>query len=129
MIQWVANVLSNLFAFIVTLPFVGFLLLYVGFYLYFENRRSAIRWSMDITTFFLILSISIMYNKIFSSSFGFWLVIAVFLVLLGMIGGLQNQIRGTLHLAKMLRGAWRLGFVFLAFSYVLLFVWGISKNY
>lgn len=129
MIQWVAEALSNLFAFVVTLPFVGFLLLYVGFYLYFENRRSAIRWSMDITTFFLILSVSIMYYKIFSSSFGFWLIFLLFLVLLGLIGGLQNQIRGTIHLAKMLRGAWRLGFVFLAFGYVLLFVWGISKNY
>lgn len=65
MIEWIAAGLSNFFALVVTLPFVAFLLLYVGFYLFFQNRRTAILWSIDFTTFLLIVSVSYMYYKVF----------------------------------------------------------------
>lgn len=129
MIQIIADSLSNFFALIVTLPFVAFLLLYVGFYLYFQEQKPAVRWSIDITTFLLIVSVSVMYNEIFQSSFGLWLIIIIFTILLGLLGGLQNQVRGKMNIPKMVRGAWRLGFLLLSFSYILLFFWGIGKNY
>jgi hypothetical protein len=127
--QFLADGLSNFIALMVTLPFVPFFLLYLGFYLYFQDRTPALRWSIDITTFILIISVSVIYNEIFESKFGLWLILILLSILVGVLGGLQNQIRGAMNLPKMVRGAWRLGFLLLAFSYVLLFFWGIGKNY
>jgi hypothetical protein len=129
MVQFIADGLSNFIALVVTLPFMAFLLLYLGFYLFFQERQPALKWSIDITMLLLIFSVAVMYNTIFESSFGFWLILIVLIILVGVLGGLQNQIRGVMNIPKLIKGAWRLGFLLLTFSYFLLFFWGIGKNY
>jgi hypothetical protein len=129
MLNWLSEVFSNFIALIVTLPFFAFALFFIGFYLFFQDRKSAIRWSIDSTTLVLIFSVAFMYNSVFASRFGLGLIVIILAILMGLLGGLQLQIRGQVNGIKMLRGAWRLGFLFLSFGYVILFVWGIGKNY
>lgn len=120
--------ISNFFAILVTLPFIAFILLYLGFILYFQERKKAMRWSMDITTAFLILSVSVMINSQFSTHAGIWTIMLTLLILGGLIGGLQNQLRGSIDIPKIFRAIWRLAFLLLSFSYILLFFLGIGKN-
>lgn len=111
------------------LPFFPFLIVFVicRFMLKMEKKKSLLA-SMDITTAFLILSIATLFNVIFVSRFGFYLILLLLLLALGLIGGAQNRIKGKVDGKRLCRAVWRLTFVGTALTYVLLTVIGIFKN-
>lgn len=84
---------------------------------------------MDVTTLFLLGSVSLMWNKLFHTQFGFWLIILILLIAFGIIGGYQNHLKGKTNLIKVGRLVWRLSFVGLSALYILLFFVHIGKNY
>jgi len=87
------------------------------------------RLTMDITTVFLIGSVSLMWNRLFQSTFGFWLIVLVLLIAFGMIGGYQTQLKGKTDLLKVSRVVWRLSFLGLSALYVILFLLHVGKSF
>lgn len=102
------------------LPFLPFVLVYAAGLLRKETKQASFRRAMDFTTPFLIFSVSALYNYVFSSSFGFYLLLLVLLVLAGMLGSAQNRKRGKIEPNRLAKGFWRLSFLILAPCYVLL---------
>ncbi len=82
---------------------------------------------MDVTTLFLIISVSALFNLTFNSSFGFYLILLLLLIGVGLVGSAQNRLKGRVDVQKMAKLIWRMSFVIMSFSYLLFTIIGIFK--
>ncbi|MNO15178.1 hypothetical protein D3C76_48380 [compost metagenome] len=104
------------------IPIVPFLLVYfISFYLKKDKKRS-VMLAMDVTTLFLILAVSALFNIVFGSGFGFYLILLILLIACGLIGGAQTRLKGKVDIRRMLRAVWRLTFAGTGIAYVVLFL-------
>ncbi|MNP74975.1 hypothetical protein D3C76_1719400 [compost metagenome] len=85
------------------------------------------RMAMDVTTFFLVFSVSALFNLTFDSNFGFYLTLLLILLALGFIGGAQNRLKGKVDRGRMFRAVWRMSFVIMSFGYVLFTLFGLFR--
>ncbi|WP_339177993.1 DUF3397 domain-containing protein [Paenibacillus sp. FSL R5-0701] len=119
----------GLFIVLSILPFFPFFLVYWGMYVWKKDKRKALRMAMDITTFFLVFSVSALFNLTFDSNFGFYLTLILILVALGFIGGAQNRLKGKVDRGRMFRAVWRMSFVIMSFGYVLFTLFGLFRYF
>lgn len=108
-------------------PFVPFLLMWAVVYGFTRDKRKATYRAIDVTTLFLIGSVSLISKQLFNADFGFWVVILVLLVVCGLVGNLQNQAKGKINPWKLSKTLLRFGFIFLSASYILLLCIAIGK--
>lgn len=109
------------------LPFFPFLLVYWGMMVWKKDKSTALRAAMDVTTFFLIFSVSALFNLTFDSNFGFYLTLILILIALGFIGGAQNRLKGKVDGGRMFRAVWRMSFVMMSFGYILFTLFGLFR--
>ncbi|MEW9698114.1 DUF3397 domain-containing protein [Paenibacillus sp. SI8] len=125
----ITEFLKSIYAFLAVAPFITFIVLWFLVYVLLKDKKMTTRLTMDLTTFFLVGSVSIMWNRLFQTSFGFWLIMLVLLVAFGMIGGYQTRLKGKTDLVKVSRLVWRMGFLGLSALYIVLFLVHIGKNF
>lgn len=123
------SLLSTLYAILAVAPFITFTVLWFIIYFFLKDKKMTTRFTMDVTTLFLLGSVSLMWNRLFQTQFGFWLIVLILLIAFGIIGGYQNHLKGKTNLIKVGRLVWRLSFVGLSTLYILLFFVHIGKNY
>ncbi|GIO65555.1 DUF3397 domain-containing protein [Paenibacillus sp. FSL M7-1455] len=119
--------LKNSFIFLSILPFFPFLLVYFTHYRWKHNKKASLKVAMDVTTLFLIISVSALFNLTFNSSFGFYLILLLLLIGVGLVGSAQNRLKGRVDVQKMAKLIWRMSFVIMSFSYLLFTIIGIVK--
>lgn len=118
----------QIYALLAIIPFLSFLLLWLLHYAFKRDKKKATALAMDITTFLLMGSVSVMYDRIFKGVGGFWIILLLFLIAAGLIGGVQNRLKGAVDVRKLIRVVWRFGFLFLSLFYVLFLFIGIGKS-
>lgn len=74
---------------------------------------------------FLLLSVSALFNNIFNSGFGFYLILIIVLISAGLIGGAQNRMKGKVDGKRLFRAVWRLSFFFMSVGYLLFMFVGL----
>ncbi|AIQ64980.1 hypothetical protein PSTEL_19555 [Paenibacillus stellifer] len=121
--EWLRNSLIVLSV----MPVLPFVLVYFIAALSGMDKRRALLLAMDVTTVFLLFSVSALFNNLFHSGFGFYLFLLFVLLAAGFIGGAQNRLKGRLDGKRLLRAVWRLGFVVMSSGYVLFMVVGMVK--
>ncbi|NOU95421.1 DUF3397 family protein [Paenibacillus sp. LMG 31456] len=121
------SVLQTVYTFLALVPFVSFFAAWGITYWVTGDKKRATHMAIDITTLFLIGSVSVMTRQLFGTGFGLWFVLLLFLITGGMIGNLQNRTKGKINLYKIVKTLLRLGFVVLSACYVLLLFIGIGK--
>lgn len=104
------------------LPVIPFMLVYVIHRSIKHDKKAAILMAMDVTTLFLILSVSALFNNVSGSNFGFYLILLVLLIAGGLIGGAQNRMKGKVDVRRLLRAVWRLAFAGTGLAYIMLFL-------
>jgi hypothetical protein len=109
------------------IPIVPFLLVYFIGTGMKKDRRKTFFLAMDVTTIFLFLSVSALFNNIFKSGFGFYLILLIVLISAGLIGGAQNRLKGKVDGKRILRAVWRLSFIVMSVGYVLFMLVGLIK--
>ncbi|WP_340026635.1 DUF3397 domain-containing protein [Paenibacillus sp. FSL K6-1096] len=109
------------------IPIVPFLIVYFAGMGLNQDRRKTMMLAMDVTTLFLLLSVSGLFNIIFDSTFGFFLILLIVLISAGLIGGAQNRLKGKVDGQRLLRAVWRLSFFFLGAGYVLFMIVGLIQ--
>ncbi|WP_145323197.1 DUF3397 domain-containing protein [Paenibacillus xylanexedens] len=119
----------GLFIVLSILPFFPFFLVYWGMYAWKKDKRTAMRTAMDVTTFFLVFSVSALFNLTFESNFGFYLTLLLILLALGFIGGAQNRLKGKVDGGRMFRAVWRMAFIIMSFGYVLFTLFGLIRYF
>jgi hypothetical protein len=127
-VEWIRTVLINLYAFFAVVPFISFAVFWFIFVLIWKDKKKAIGTAMDITAFFLVGVVAVMFNEIFNSALGFWLILLMFLIAVGLIGNAQNRLKGRVDLQKLLKVIWRIGFLVLSVLYILFLLIGIIQS-
>ncbi|MRN55680.1 DUF3397 domain-containing protein [Paenibacillus monticola] len=121
------DLLRNSFITLSVIPVVPFLIVYyIGIGLKREKKKTFLL-AMDVTTLFLLLSVSALFNNLFQSGFGFYLILLIVLISAGLIGGAQNRLKGKVDGKRLLRAVWRLSFLFMSIGYLLFMVVGLVK--
>ncbi|OBZ19118.1 hypothetical protein A8L34_06195 [Bacillus sp. FJAT-27264] len=119
--------LQNSFVTLSVIPVVPFLLVYFIGTGMKKDRRKTFFLAMDVSTIFLLLSVSALFNNIFSSKAGFYLILLIVLISAGLIGGAQNRMKGKVDGKRILRAVWRLSFIVMSTFYVLFMFVGLIK--
>jgi hypothetical protein len=107
------------------LPVIPFLIIFLISYLWRRDSRRAVLLAMDVTTLFLILSVSGLFNQIFGTGFGIYLIVLFMLVAGGLIGSAQNRIKGAVNPKRLVKAVWRLSFLTMSAFYVIFFIIGL----
>lgn len=122
--------LKSIYAYLALLPFLTFFIFYFIHKLVKQEQKKAVSFAMDVTTFFLIGSVSVMYDRVVSSTVnGFAWILLVLVLAAAFIGNAQNRLKGKVDGKRLIRVVWRMSFVLLSCSYVLLFIAGLVKYY
>jgi hypothetical protein len=121
------SLLETVYTFLALVPFVSFFAAWGIVYWLSRDKKKATHIAIDITTFFLVGSVSVLTRQLFGTGFGLWAVILLFLIAGGLLGNLQNRVRGRINLYKIVKTLLRFGFVILSACYVLLVFIGIGK--
>ena len=90
-----------------------------------KDKKKTFMLAMDVTTFFLLLSVSALFNNIFNSGFGFYLILIIVLISAGLIGGAPNRMKGKVDGKRLFRAVWRLSFFFMSVGYLLFMFVGL----
>ncbi len=78
--------------------------------------------------FFLVGSVSYTFNKVFHTNFGFWILLLISLISIGLLGGYQTRIKGRVQIVKIAKFQFRVGFLLLSVIYVILVAVGIGQT-
>lgn len=119
--------LGQLYTLLSVFPPVAFLITWFIANGVWRDKRKATHVSMDVTTLFLIGSVSVMSRTIFGTPMVFWGIMLLFLIAAGLLGNLQNRLKGRIDLRKIVKTVGRLGFLVLSACYALLLCIGIGK--
>lgn len=107
------------------IPHLTFIAIWFLIYFIKKDKKKSTRLAIDITTVLLLGKVAMQMHKLFGSWFGFWLMVLLILLVTGLIGRRQNELRGFVHLPKILKILSRIGFVVLSFIYVVLLLLGL----
>lgn len=107
------------------IPHLTFLIIWFLIYFIKKDKKKSTRIAVDIAAVLLLGKVAMQMHTIFGSWFGFWFMLFIILLLTGIIGRQQNEIRGFVHLPRILKILSRLGFVVLSFIYVVLLLIGL----
>jgi hypothetical protein len=119
-IQAVAGGFVKTYAALSVIPFAAFAAVWFGVYLVTKNKKQATAWAMDVTTLLLIGSVAVLYNNVFHSTFGIYLLLLLFLIGFGVLGNVQQRAKGRIDVKRIIRAVWRLGFMGLSVAYFIL---------
>lgn len=108
-------------------PFITFGLVWFAVYLIKKDKKLAFVWAMDISTLSLIGAVAVLYNMVFHSSFGIYLLLLIFLLGFGVMGNVQHRKKGRIDGKRIFRALWRLGFVGLSAAYFILAVVSMTQ--
>ena len=120
-------VLSAFIATLVTLPVVGYLIVFVVTKQWTKNHRKAVQYGINSSVLLLIVSVHFLIQLIFNMSL-LWLVISVALLLSIAVVLVHLRFKEEIQYAKLLRGMIRLNAFVFTLSYLVLVVVGITKN-
>ena len=110
------------------MPFASFALVWAIGYLITRDKKTSLIRAIDISTLFLIGSVSVLFNLVFHSSFGLYLLLLLFCLAFGLIGNLQYRKYGEIYPGKIFRIIWRLGFFGLGAAYLVLMTVGLTMH-
>jgi hypothetical protein len=122
----IVEAIERAYAALALMPFLTFALVWGIVFLYKKEKKYAIKRAMDVTTVLLIGVVSALYNIVFQSTFGFYLLLLLFLIGFGLLGNLQQRTKGRIDLKRVARAIWRIGFLGLSAAYLLLMTVGLT---
>ncbi|SDT37541.1 Protein of unknown function [Paenibacillaceae bacterium GAS479] len=126
MVLWES--LKTIYALLAVIPFVPFAAVYGISRLVTGDAKKAFRHAMDVTTLLLIGIVAVLFNRIFTNSFGLYGILLLMLLGGGFIGNLQYRKRGKVETVKIIRAVWRAGFFIMGFMYVVLMATSITQH-
>ena len=119
--------LTYLFAFIVTAPIVVWIALFLLFKRMFNNPHKALLWSVDIMTFFFMLSVDAVMHEVWHHHFlGIlffaFLFFSIFFIVLYLLTHQQ------VVMMRLVKGIWRFNFLLFLSGYLVLVVYGLMAS-
>jgi Protein of unknown function (DUF3397) len=123
--------LTKLMTAIVSLYIAVPLLVYFTIFLIIKkttgNHKRSVRWSINISTFFFILSVHFLIFTIWGKS-SLLLLLTILILMAGVFGWLFWKETGIFDYKKVFNGFWRLCFFVFFAAYIILIAYGIFNR-
>lgn len=121
------GILSSIYGIIVIFPIVGYIIAFIISKLVLKNHKRAVFLAIDITTFIMIFSVHHIVKVVFNQSF-FWLIIIIMLIFAAILVLYVYKTKGEIEYEKIFKSIWRMYFLLLLVTYVLLIFIGLYQT-
>ncbi|MFV8827045.1 DUF3397 domain-containing protein [Alkalihalobacterium sp. APHAB7] len=108
---------------VVTLPIVGWYLVYIITVKITKKKSYSIRLAADISLVFFILAVYFISYEIWKQSF-LWIILIVFFAVAICFTIIHWKVAKDVHLVRLFRGIWRFNFILFFLAYILLSTFG-----
>ncbi len=111
----------------VTIPLLGFILVYLISRFIIKNNRKSFFLSVDVTTAFFLIAVHYLLLVIIGKSM-LWLLILILILTILFIGYLTWKKSHEIETVKVLRKSWRFAFLLSTVAYFLLLLIGLVQR-
>jgi hypothetical protein len=119
--------LSGTVAVFVTVPLIGYLVIFILSKQLTKNHRRSVQRAIDFSTFLLIFSVHFLILTIWEKSF-LWLILIILLIHAFIIVFLHWKYREEIDFSLVFKGYWRMNFFLFFFAYVVLIFLGLYQR-
>ncbi|MEW9108803.1 DUF3397 domain-containing protein [Cytobacillus gottheilii] len=120
-------VLSGILATFVTLPIVGYIIVFIAAKQLTKRHKLAVKAAVDISTFFLIVSVHFLILAIWEQSF-LWMIIVLLLLIAALFTVIHWRVKHEINFTLVFRGFWRFNFLLFLTAYIVLMAIGLIKR-
>lgn len=125
--QQLSSFISSIITIFLTVPLLGFIMIYVLNKLLTKNTRKSFHKALDYSTLLFIVAVHFLLLTIWGKSF-FGLILLILLVIAMIFVVIHWKIKGEIILAKVFKGFWRFNFLIFFLAYVSLTIFGILQS-
>ncbi|MCC3357575.1 DUF3397 domain-containing protein [Bacillus sp. REN16] len=118
---------AGLAATFVTIPLLGFILVYLISRILLKNTRKSFFLSVDVTTVFFLIAVHYLLLVIIGKSM-LWLIILILMMTIFFFGYLTWRTSHEIETVKVLRKTWRFVFLASTVAYFLLLLIGLVQR-
>jgi Protein of unknown function (DUF3397) len=119
--------ISSIITIFLTVPLLGFFIIYVLNKLITKNTRKSFHNALDFSTILFIVAVHFLLITIWGKSF-FGLILLILLVIAMIFVVIHWKIKGEIIFTKVFKGFWRFNFLIFFFAYISLTVFGILRS-
>ncbi|MFJ5761726.1 DUF3397 domain-containing protein [Neobacillus sp. NPDC093182] len=119
--------ISSIITIFLTVPLLGFFIIYVLNKLITKNARKSFHKALDYSTILFIVAVHFLLITIWGKSF-FGLILLVLLVIAMFFVVIHWKIKGEIIFTKVFKGFWRFNFLIFFLAYISLTVFGILRS-
>ncbi|MDQ1003832.1 succinate dehydrogenase hydrophobic anchor subunit [Neobacillus niacini] len=119
--------ISSIITIFLTVPLLGFFIIYVLNKLITKNARKSFHKALDYSTIFFIVAVHFLLITIWGKSF-FGLILLILLVIAMIFVVIHWKLKGEIIFAKVFKGFWRFNFLIFFLAYISLTVFGILRS-
>ncbi|WP_019152894.1 DUF3397 domain-containing protein [Robertmurraya massiliosenegalensis] len=122
-----SNVFSNVAAAFITIPVLGYIIIFVICKQATKQHRRAVQMALDGSTVLFMISVHYLILTIWNKSF-LWLILILILLIGVLVVFLHWKVKQEIDYSKVFRGFWRFNFLVFFSAYTVLLVIGIVRS-
>ncbi|MCM3759339.1 DUF3397 domain-containing protein [Alkalihalobacillus oceani] len=122
-----SQVLSWFIATVITLPLLGWYVLYLITVKLTKKKARAIRVASDGSVVLFMAAVYFIMYELWGRSF-LWMILAIFFFIAMVFTWLHWQAAGDIYTRKLLKGIWRVNFLLFFFLYLVLSGYGLISR-
>jgi len=112
---------------LVTVPLVGYLIIFILSKQLTGNHRLSVHRAIDFSTFLLILSVHFLIVVIWERSF-LWLIMLILITLALIFVVFHWKYRQEIDFSRIFKGYWRINFLLFSLAYIILIIFGLYQR-
>ncbi|GAE33846.1 DUF3397 domain-containing protein [Halalkalibacter akibai] len=121
------DIVAWVIATIVTIPLIGWYIIYITTVKISKNKSKSIRLASDWTTVLFMAAVYFIMVELWEKSF-FWIILALFFFIAILFTWIHWKLSGDIETSKLFRGIWRFNFLLFFVVYLLLFSYGLLSR-
>lgn len=115
---------SSIIATFVTIPLLGYIIVFVISKLVTKQHRMSVRVAMDVTTLLLVISVHYFIMAIWDLSL-LWVILLIMIIIAIVFVITHWKLKHEIQFKKLFKGFWRFNFLLFSFVYIILLVYGL----
>ncbi|SFA75617.1 MULTISPECIES: DUF3397 domain-containing protein [unclassified Bacillus (in: firmicutes)] len=121
------GVISNILATFISIPFLGYILLFVFFKTLTKNHRKSVQRAFDYSTLLFIIAVHFLIITIFGKSLLWFIILCMSFI--GIVFAIIHwKTKGEVIFSLLFKGFWRFNFLLFFTAYFSLLIYGMIKR-
>lgn len=121
------GILSSIITLFLSIPILGFLLIFILFKVVSKNTRRSVHRALDYTTILFIISVYFLMKTIWGNSFFGFILLVMIMIAIGFVL-VHWKVKGDIEFKRVLKGFWRFNFILFFLAYVSLTLYGLISR-